>query len=141
MVRRQQLLRQALSRLKGVDFKYHAPDLSYIEAVFARGDRRVGEAMERAWRMGCRFDGWSDQFRYDLWLKAFEEEGIDPNFYALRPRPTDEVFPWDHLDCGVTKGYLLREWEKAQRAECTHDCRRGCTGCGMKRYPGACENR
>ncbi len=141
VVRRQQLLRQALSRLKGVDFKYHAPDLSYIEAVFARGDRRVGEAMERAWRMGCRFDGWSDQFRYDLWLKAFEEEGIDPNFYALRPRPTDEVFPWDHLDCGVTKGYLLREWEKAQRAECTHDCRRGCTGCGMKRYPGACENR
>ena len=141
VVHRQQLLKQALARVKGVDFKYHAPDLSYIEAVFARGDRRVSDVMERAWRMGCRFDGWSDQFRYDLWLKAFEEEGIDPNFYALRPRPKDEVFPWDHLDCGVTKAYLLREWEKAQRAECTHDCRKGCTGCGMKRYPGACENR
>ena len=141
VVHRQQLLRQALSKVKGVDFKYHAPDLSYIEAVFARGDRRLGAAMERAWRMGCRFDGWSDQFRYDLWLKAFEAEGIDPDFYALRARPTDEVFPWDHLDCGVTKSYLLREWEKAQRAECTQDCRRGCTGCGMKRYPGACENR
>ena len=141
VVRRQQLLRQALSKVKGVDFKYHAPDLSYIEAVFARGDRRVGDAMERAWRMGCRFDGWSDQFRYDLWLRAFEEEGIDPDFYALRPRSTDEVFPWDHLDCGVTKAYLLREWEKAMRAECTQDCRKGCTGCGMKRYPGACENR
>lgn len=140
VVHRQQLLRQALSKVKGVDFKYHAPDLSYIEAVFARGDRRLGEAMERAWRMGCRFDGWSDQFRYDLWLKAFEESGIDPDFYALRPRPTDEVFPWDHLDCGVTKAYLLREWEKAQRAECTPDCRKGCTGCGMKRY-GACEGR
>ncbi len=140
VVHRQQLLRQALSKVKGVDFKYHAPDLSYIEAVFARGDRRLADAMERAWRMGCRFDGWSDQFRYDLWLKAFDEAGIDPDFYALRPRPTDEVFPWDHLDCGVTKAYLLREWEKAQRAECTQDCRKGCTGCGMKRY-GACEGR
>ena len=140
VVHRQQLLRQTLSKVKGVDFKYHAPDLSYIEAVFARGDRRLGDVMERAWRMGCRFDGWSDQFRYDLWLKAFEAESIDPDFYALRPRPTDEVFPWDHLDCGVTKAYLLREWEKAQRAECTMDCRKGCTGCGMKRY-GACEGR
>ncbi|MBR3272688.1 MAG: TIGR03960 family B12-binding radical SAM protein [Clostridia bacterium] len=140
VVHRQQLLRQALSRVKGVDFKYHAPDLSYIEAVLARGDRRLAEAMERAWRMGCRFDGWSDQFRYDLWLKAFEEEGLDPDFYALRPRPTDEMFPWDHLDCGVTKAYMLREWEKAQRAECTPDCRKGCTGCGMKRY-GACQGR
>ena len=140
VVHRQQLLRQTLSKVKGVDFKYHAPDLSYIEAVFARGDRRLGDAMECAWRMGCRFDGWSDQFRYDLWLKAFEAEGINPDFYALRPRPTDEVFPWDHLDCGVTKAYLLREWEKAQRAECTMDCRKGCTGCGMKRY-GACEGR
>ena len=141
VVHRQQLLKQALSRVKGVDFKYHAPDLSYIEAVFARGDRRLGEALERAWRMGCRFDGWSDQFRYDLWLKAFEEIGLDPDFYALRPRPTDEVFPWDHLDCGVTKDYMLREGERALREECTPDCRRGCTGCGMKRYPGACESR
>ena len=138
VVRRQQLLRQALGRLKGVDFKYHAPDISYIEAVFARGDRRMGEALERAWRLGCRFDGWSDQFRYDLWLQAFRETGLDPDFYATRPRPVDEVFPWDHLDCGVTRQYLLREWEKAQRAQCTPDCRNGCTGCGMKRYEGAC---
>jgi len=141
VVHRQQLLRQALNKVKGVDFKYHAPDVSYIEAVFARGDRRLADAMERAWRMGCRFDGWSDQFRYDLWLKAFAETGIDPDFYATRQRQPDEVFPWDHLDCGVTKAYLLREWEKAQRGECTHDCRKGCTGCGMKRYPGACEGR
>ena len=141
VIRRQQMLRQALAKVKGVDFKYHAPDLSYIEAVFARGDRRLGDAMELAWRSGCRFDGWSDQFRYDLWLKAFEDAGLDPDFYALRPRPMDEVFPWDHLDCGVTKAYLAREWEKAQRGECTPDCRKGCTGCGMKRYPGACEGR
>ena len=138
VVHRQQLLRQALSRVKGVDYKYHAPDLSYIEAVIARGDRRVGESMERAWRLGCRFDGWSDQFRYDLWLQAFKETGVDPDFYAKRARPLDEVLPWDHLDCGVTKQYLLREWEKAQRGERTQDCRKGCTGCGMKRYEGAC---
>ena len=138
VVRRQQLLKQALQKIKGVDFKYHAPDLSYIEAVFARGDRRVGEAMELAWKMGCRFDGWSDQFRYDLWLKAFEETGIDPYFYATRERSLHEVFPWDHLDCGVTKQYFIREWNKALRAECTQDCRKGCTGCGMKRYEGAC---
>ena len=138
VVRRQQLLRQALGRIKGVDFKYHAPDVSYIEAVLARGDRRLGDALEKAWRMSCRFDGWSDQFRYETWLKAFRECGLDPDFYATRPRGTDEVFPWDHLDCGVTKQYLLREWEKAQRVECTPDCRKGCTGCGMKRYEGAC---
>ncbi len=138
VVRRQQLLRQALSRIKGVDFKYHAPDISFIEAVFARGDRRLGEALERAWRLGCRFDGWSDQFRYDLWLRAFEEAGVDPHFYATRERTEDEVFPWDHLDCGVTKQYMLREWERARRGECTPDCRKGCTGCGMKRYEGAC---
>ncbi len=138
VIRRQQLLKQALSKVKGVDFKYHAPDLSYIEAVFARGDRRLGEALEKAWRMGCRFDGWSDQFRYDTWLEAFRACGIDPDFYATRARSEDEVFPWDHLDCGVTKQYLLSEWHKAQRAECTRDCRKGCTGCGMKRYEGAC---
>ncbi|MBQ6373666.1 MAG: TIGR03960 family B12-binding radical SAM protein [Clostridia bacterium] len=138
VVHRQQMLKQALCQLKGVDFKYHAPDVSYIEAVFARGDRRLGEALERAWRMGCRFDGWSDQFRYDLWLKAFESCGLDPDFYATRTRPEDEVFPWDHLDCGVTRRYMLAEWHRALRAERTPDCRKGCVGCGVKRYPGAC---
>ena len=138
VVHRQQMLKQALSRVKGVDFKYHAPDLSYIEAVFARGDRRLADVLDHAWRLGCRFDGWSDQFRYDLWMKAFEEAGVNPDFYATRERTAEEVFPWDHLDCGVTKQYLLREWEKALRGERTQDCRKGCTGCGMKRYEGAC---
>ena len=141
VVRRQNLLKQAPGRIKGVDFKYHAPDVSYIEAVFARGDRRLGEALERAWRLGCRFDGWSDQFRFDLWLRAFEETGVDPAFYATCPRPEDEVFPWDHLDCGVTKDYLLREWQKAQRGACTPDCRKGCIGCGLARYDSTCPER
>lgn len=138
VIRRQQLLKDELRRIKGVDFKYHAPDLSYIEAVFARGDRRMADALELAWRKGCRFDGWSDQYRHDLWLEAFKETGVDPDFYALRERLDDEVFPWEHLDCGVTKEYLLREYRKAQAGETTQDCRKGCTGCGMKRYEGAC---
>ena len=137
VVRRQKLLRDALREVKGVDFKYHAPDVSFIEAVFARGDRRLADVLERAYRLGCRFDGWSDQFRYDLWLKAFEEIGLDPAFYALRERPVGEVFPWDHLDCGVTKSFLAREREKAARGETTHDCRKGCVGCGVNRYEEA----
>ena len=137
VVRRQQLLKEELRTVKGVDFKYHAPDVSYIEAVFARGDRRLADALEKAYRMGCRMDGWSDQFRYDLWLKAFEECGLNPDFYACRERSTDELLPWDHLDCGVTKAFLKREWEKAQRGEITHDCRKGCVGCGVNRYEEA----
>ena len=139
VIRRQQLLKEELKKVKGVDFKYHAPDLSYIEAVFARGDRRLGDVIEHAWKLGCRFDGWSDQFRYDLWLKAFEDMGIDPDFYALRQRAKDEVLPWDHLDAGVTRAFLWREWEKAQKGECTQDCRKGCVGCGMNRFEGACD--
>lgn len=139
VIRRQQMLKEELKKVKGVDFKYHAPDLSYIEAVFARGDRRLGDVIEHAWQLGCRFDGWSDQFRYDLWLKAFEDMNLDPDFYALRRRDTDEVLPWDHLDAGVTKAFLLREWNKAQKGEITQDCRKGCVGCGINRFEGACK--
>ena len=138
VIRRQNLLKEALRRIKGVDFKYHAPDLSYIEAVFARGDRRLADALEYGWRHGCRFDGWSDQFKYDTWLEAFKACGLDPDFYALRERELDETLPWDHLDAGVTKAFLRREWEKATRGERTQDCRKGCVGCGLKRYEGAC---
>lgn len=138
VVARQMMLGRALKKIKGVDFKYHAPDISYIEAVFARGDRRTADALERAWQLGCRFDGWSDQFKFDAWLKAFEDVGLDPDFYATRERPLDEVLPWDHIDSGVTKSFLIREYEKALKAEKTHDCRKGCVGCGVKRYKGAC---
>lgn len=138
VIRRQKLLRDELRTVKGVDFKYHAPDVSYIEAVFARGDRRLADVLERAWKLGCRFDGWSDQFRYDLWLQAFADCGVDPAFYGLREFGTDEVLPWDHLDAGITKEFLLREWNRAQKGERTQDCRKGCVGCGVKRYEGAC---
>ena len=138
IVRRQQLLKQALSRVRGVEFKYHAMDLSYIEAAFARGDRRLADVLECAWRLGCRFDGWSDQFRFDLWKQAFSQCGLDADFYACRMRPDEERFAWDHLDAGVSKEFLLREWHKAQRAQRTPDCRLGCENCGMRRYEGAC---
>ncbi len=138
VIERQQRLKRALSAIKGVDFKYHAPDVSFIEAVFARGDRRLGAALFRAWQLGCRFDGWSDHFRNDLWLQVLRDVGIDPAFYALRDRAQDEVFPWDHLDAGPSKEFLLDEWHKAQSAETTPDCRLGCEGCGMNRYEGVC---
>lgn len=138
VIARQQRLRAQLKSIKGVEFKYHAPDLSLVEAVFARGDRRLGSALERAWQLGCRFDGWSDQFRFDLWMRAFEEAGLDPLFYAERERQVGEVFPWSHLDAGVTEAFLRVEWARAQRAEVTPDCRLHCVGCGMNRYEGAC---
>lgn len=138
VIRRQKRLKEKLSAIKGVDFKYHAPDVSYIEAVLARGDRRIADVLETAWRLGCRFDSWTEHFHMEKWMEAFAQVGVDPDFYALRERDPSEVLPWDMLDCGVEKRYLLSEWEKAQRAETTRDCRQGCTGCGMKRYKGAC---
>ena len=138
VLRRQKLLKEAISKIKGAEFKYHASDLSMLEATFALGDRRMATVLELAWRKGCRFDSWSDQFQYDKWLEAFAEAGVDPFFYATRQKGLDEVLPWDHLDCGVSKNFLLREWHKAMRAERTQDCRKGCVGCGMKRYEGAC---
>ena len=138
VLRRQKMLKDAISKIKGAEFKYHQSDLSMLEATFALGDRRMADVLERAWRKGCRFDSWSDQFNYEAWLQAFEEAGVDPAFYAYRQKGLDEVLPWDHLDCGVSKEFLLREWHKAMRAERTQDCRKGCVGCGMKRYEGAC---
>jgi radical SAM family uncharacterized protein len=138
VIARQRRLKDQLSGIKGVDFKYHEPDLSFIEAAFARGDRRLGEVLERAWKLGCRFDGWSEHFRYDLWLQAFREAGVDPARYANRAWGEEEPLPWDHMDMGVTKEFLLREWEKARRGLTTADCRAGCAGCGLMRFEGAC---
>ena len=138
VVRRQKLLGNELRKIKGVDYKYHSPDVSQIEAAFARGDRRLCATMIRAWELGCRFDGWSDQFRYDKWLQAFAETGIDMDFYTTRERTEDELFPWDHIDSGVTKQFLLNEYHKALRGETTVDCRKMCHNCGIRRYKGGC---
>lgn len=125
---------------KKISFSYHEPKLSYLEAVFARGDRRLSKALIKAWEKGCRFDGWQDMFDFDKWMEAFEETGVDPDFFALRERELTEVLPWDFINIGVTKEYLLKEYEKALSLTTTDDCRLQCTNCGInyKLLGGAC---
>lgn len=116
---------------KKVVFNYHDADLSYIEAIFARGDRRLSDLLVNAWRKGCKFDGWSDLFRYDLWLEALEESNIDGSFYANRTRDINEVLPWDFINSGVSKEFLIREYKNAIDGKTTDDCRNGCRACGI----------
>ena len=130
-----------IMHIKGVEFNWHEPQVSFLEAVFARGDRCTADALEAAWKLGCRFDGWTDQFRFDKWMEAFEQTGVDPAFYANRRREKDELLPWAFIDAGVTQQYLWREYERAVQAQTTPDCRKGCQGCGLKRFEGACEGR
>mgnify|MGYP001157838002 FL=1 len=128
--RKQNFLQKEL-RIKNVQYSWSDSKASFLEAVFARGDRRLGKVIKKAWQKGCTFDGWAELFKFDTWMEAFEEEGIDPHFYANRQRDVDEVFPWDHIDVGVTKKYLWREYQKALKMELTEDCRLNCTGCGV----------
>ena len=127
-------LKDRLKKLKQVSYQYHGTETSFLEAVFARGDRRVGRALIRAWELGCRFDGWTEHFDYAKWLQAFEETGVDPDFYAHRERGEDEYLPWYLIDCGVSREYMLKEKHRAEAGIQTRDCRKGCTGCGIKRY-------
>ncbi|MCB9768296.1 MAG: TIGR03960 family B12-binding radical SAM protein [Candidatus Omnitrophica bacterium] len=114
-----------------VKFSYHEPDLSVLEGVMSRGDRKVSRAIERAWELGCRFDDWGETFRYDLWMQAFEDTGIDPAFYNQRERCEHEIFPWELVSCGVARSYFLLEWNRAINGKATYDCRdrRTCTIC------------
>lgn len=113
-----------------ISFNWHESEVSLLEAVFSRGDRRTGKVLLRAWERGCKFDSWGEHFKFGEWMKAFEDCGIDPGFFANRKRSYDEVLPWDHIDTGVTKEFLIRENEKALKGELTRDCRLNCTGCG-----------
>ena len=134
--RRVKLLRE---HMKGRSIKYnwHDSQTSFLEAVFARGDRKVADVIENAWRHGAKFDAWSEYFDFDRWLAAFEACGVDPAFYANRTREKDELLPWDVTSVGVTKNFLWRERERAYEAVITPDCRVQCTGCGAnKLYPG-----
>ena len=121
-------------RIKGVTFNYHDNTTSAYEAVFARGDRRTGRLLYEAHKAGAKLDGWTEHFRPDAWEKAFKESSIDRDFYTTRKRSFDEVLPWDVIDCGVSKKYLINEAKKAHDEKTTHDCRLGCTGCGMNRH-------
>ena len=130
--RKQFLLKDEIKTIKNVTLNYHDSKTGIIEAVFARGDRKVGKALLAAWRRGARFDGWSDCFDYERWLEAFAEAGIDKDFYAARQRGENEVFPWEHISPGVSRKFLWNEWQKAYAQQLTHDCRRStCTGCGV----------
>lgn len=139
MVREKQSHLREKLHIKSVTFNYHESDLSYLEACFARGDRRMGQVLLRAYQKGCMLDGWTELFKYDMWREAFAELGIDPAFYAYRRREKDEIMPWDVIDCGVTKEFLWREKEKAEKAQTTKDCRKGCNGCGLQRFKGVCK--
>ncbi len=129
-LRKQQLLRDGLRKSK-LRFKYHEAQLSFLEGVFARGDRRLGAVLARAVALGCRFDGWREHFDFARWQQAFADCGIDPAWY-LRARERDEILPWDHIDCGVSKDFFWQEMEKALAEAATVDCRNGaCHSCGV----------
>jgi len=128
--RRVQLLREAFRRNRSVVYNYHAPDLSRLEAVLTRGDRRIAPVLQRAVELGVKLDGWDEYFDYSKWLQAFEDCGVDLDFYAMRERSIDEVLPWDSISVGVDKSYLASEREQAYRSTITPDCRTACTGCG-----------
>ena len=121
---------------KSIRYNWHEADVTVLEGVFARGDRRLGRTILRAYEKGCLFDAWSDYFRNEIWMEAFKETGIDPDFYTLRERKEDEIFPWDFIDVGVTKPFLRREYENALAGKVTKNCRAACSGCGAGKYQG-----
>lgn len=117
---------------KKITFNYHDAELSYLEAIFARGDRRLSKLLIRAFEKGCKYDGWSEHFKFDLWIEAMEETGIDGDFYALRHRNFDELLPWDFIDPLISKKYLIKEYQKSLEGEMTNDCRLQCRACGIE---------
>jgi len=127
--RRQQILKEGL-RSPAIHLGYHDMRTTLLEAVISRGGRRLGRVIERAWRAGARFDAWEDHLNWDAWIAAFAAEGIDPQIEVRRERTVDEVLPWDHISCGVSRAYLWREYERSVQGLTTRDCREGCTGCG-----------
>ena len=117
-------------RDRAISLKYHEPEQTFLEGVLARGDRRTADVIERAWRMGARFDGWSETFDLSRWLEALSLCSLSPEEFT-RERSEDEPLPWDHIDTGVTRDFLLRERRRAYAARTTVDCRSGCAACGL----------
>lgn len=133
------LTRQAVTEQlnqKRIKYNWHEADVSVLEGVFARGDRRLAPVILNAYRKGCFFDAWSEYYRNDLWLEAFAECGVSIDFYTTRERGLDEIFPWDFISCGVDKSFLKREWLRAQEGIVSPNCRRQCQGCGAARFGG-----
>jgi len=132
LLRRHEILKRTLGK-RGVKLSWQDTRVSLLEAVISRGDRKIGRVIHRAWQMGAVFDGWSECFNFEIWQKAMQEEGIDPDFYARRERPLDEPLPWAHIDTGVSDEFLKREYKAAVAGELTPDCRtEGCNLCGLE---------
>ena len=121
---------------KSIRYNWHEPDVTVLEGFLARGDRRCGKVILDAYQHGAIYDAWSESFRYDIWKAAFANTGVDLDFYTLRERGEDEIFPWDFIDAGVTKKFLLKEWQQAKKETVTPNCRQKCAGCGAMRYGG-----
>lgn len=132
---KQQLLLESVKSRK-ISVSYHDARTSFLEGVFARGDRRLCDVMERAWRKGCRFDSWDECFRFEKWMEAFEECDVDPYFYTSRNRNYDEILPWDHMDYGIGKKFFQKEAEKAYQSVTTPHCREKCNACGANKLNG-----
>lgn len=121
---------------KSLKYNWHEADVTVLEGVFARGDRKVGKVIEEAYRLGCLYDSWSESFDNEKWMQAFANTGVDIEFYTMRKRSMDELFPWDFIDIGVTKNFLKKEWERAMNAQITPNCRMQCSGCGAAKFGG-----
>ena len=127
---KQDLLRREM-RAPGLKLTWNSPRETLLEAWLSRGDRRLSEVIYLAWQNGAKFDAWQDQMNYSAWMRAFEQTGLNPNFYTYRARAEDEVFPWDHIFAGVRKAYLLSEYHASQVGKLQEDCRKGCFACGI----------
>ncbi|WP_298527065.1 TIGR03960 family B12-binding radical SAM protein [uncultured Ruminococcus sp.] len=123
-------------KTKKIKVSYHDPNVSQLEVILAKGDRRLCKAIYTAWKKGCKFDSWEEHYRFDKWLEAFAECGIDPSFYANRRFEYDEILPWDHLDYFVSKQFLIRENQTAHQSKTTPNCRQRCSGCGVNKKVG-----
>lgn len=119
---------------KSIKYNWHEADVSVLEGVLARGDRRLADVIETAYQKGCIYDAWGEYYRHDIWLECFDACGLSIDFYTTRNRSLDEIFPWDFIDCGVTKAFLKREWKRALAQEVTPNCRLACQGCGAARF-------
>ncbi|MBR5270700.1 MAG: TIGR03960 family B12-binding radical SAM protein [Clostridia bacterium] len=141
LIEKQNVLKSAI-KSKRIRYNWHDNKTSYLEGVFARGDRRLCSVILKAVEKGCKFDGWGEHFNFDLWMEAFDEVGIDPDFYNARHRDYNEILPWEHIDVGVTKEFFMRESEKAKMAQTTPHCREKCSNCGIASFKsGVCTEK
>jgi len=125
-------LKEKFKTKKSIQFNYHDADTSILEGVFARGDRRLSQVLLKAYEKGCKFDGWAEHFKMDKWQEAFHECGVDMDFYTLRERNENEVFPWEHIDVQVTRHFLFKEYERSLLEKTTPHCRAQCSACGYQ---------